>query len=1703
MNCIYFYKNHKFNSELELDDFLLDKGPELIDEFGDEAFQQRSDEQLDNMSACEKLSYASYDLKQQKNSTTQYNPSFQKQEVIYSNAKPVTEFLEGLKENGRLLFPKFKPEEYFPRRVKKWQEGEFSKKELQDFAEEPEFKDGKIPSTLSQELIERLIKIETTKWENLAETGTAIHKLCEMFFSRYDFKHGNGKEKNYGIWGDKSDQDILAHFYNHSGEQAKKFLTRDNMKSVLEYCKELRRTIESRYGGGETGFVYYPELRVKGKANNPETNEEVNLIGTIDLLVVPPKGTPFIVDYKISPADYWKEAGRNIPFEQLSPEEYSSAKKRAFNYQLSTYGRILRQKNSTFAGMAICVAPAQLENYRKEDGNWKFDGINLKAELLDNITTSVEYWQKIQERLDSIFSDVGIANVEDKKILQMLREQLLKWFTQYEYRAGEWSLADIKDLIDNGKQKIEEDETAMNDQLRFSYILDGKKLYANSKQALFIKIQSQLNSYSRTIQSRVRGFKDAVKHANAEAGSLTNRLEHEGGDVRYYEDFLKKYVESGTYEVVEDGVPKAFEHLGIVLLQNKITKNIEVLKLTTQMITRRVDPRNKNKLITQCFASDIVDKSSTNFLLDAVQGNVELLETMLAINLIPRVFRRENAKVHSIQLVNPYINSGLTASNKQLLYAYKTMLKYKAMDEGLGSNNLYYAENKGGSIKFCTAAEQALETLRTGINLLQANKGEYAKNLKVLRNKCLNPLEEILIEQTRPQSELEQTLYDAIIEIEELDKTLKTKQLSEIDFSTSPQELQVQYQSLLRAYAEVKGYDFKQQVQAYSDYCDNVNILLEGHSGLRTDNPGTTASDNLNKITEFIDDCYKRVTDSMHKTHAKSQNMIKKLKKSKNISYLGDSTFQNSIRIYDNMTKIQEDGDWVFVNPFDEVNVSLSREERDFLKYAVTKINSNRFRTEGESEEAFTRRMIKKINEGAIEWLRVPLAYKGTQGKLETQGLLEAAKDYFYSFKPSEVKKRLKLKFSHLLTPQGKQNRDDIYAMRTMFDYGEDPEERMKMLQTRRNEYDHDLQSILLKHMFGYSLKNESEKAFILIKGAYGDILFQEYTQNRENEAEKNYLQDNVKIMTGNKLMSDKELMIHEYAQKIMKMASIFALGFSPKQIYQLLEGIYKDIGIIWRNEDGRFGFTLQEMMTSFADVYKEMWKFGYTPTKLERLNELYRINDMDINVYAQHLQNSHNIIRNFSSFLFRFASRPDFYNRMTIFESYMRHDGTFDAYQLNDEGELVYHFDLDTRFDALVANDKSNPKYKEQEALYLAMAKQFEREGAIYADGTKFKLETDKNGKYKPLPQAYTNKQARSYKSMADKMYGYYSHEKKALMQSSLIGALFWQMNTYWSGKKNQWFAISSVKDRGHFNHYSEVVLDENGQPVIENGKEKREYFYYQVDDQGYIMINEPPVRESELKNQDIKVPFYQWEGNFSEGIAVTISSMLYDAIALGLHNSTDGKEGLIQLRGDEYSRVLNPDGTMDRSQILRAVYDQYWNNPNENLRTAYRQNIRQFVYDMGVLITIGGIVGSQIHSFVRDYTHDHKDDHTVQQGLANASLALSEAIFRSAVLDFNPVESIGGRGLNWTPFAISQMERTIQNLSRAVTGDLSMSDAILNTFSFNRYTVKPFIKQTRDPELEKEQKEELTPEEKAEVSARMNEMSMLMSIMSPTYAQ
>ena len=74
-----------------------------------------------------------------------------------------------------------------------------------------------------------------------------------------------------------------------------------------------------------------------------------------------------------------------------------------------------------------------------------------------------------------------------------------------------------------------------------------------------------------------------------------------------------------------------------------------------------------------------------------------------------------------------------------------------------------------------------------------------------------------------------------------------------------------------------------------------------------------------------------------------------------------------------------------------------------------------------------------------------------------------------------------------------------------------------------------------------------------------------------------------------------------------------------------------------------------------------------------------------------------------------------------------------------------------------------------------------------------------------KALPKAYTNQQSESAKALSDRIYGYYAHEKKSLLHSYTVGAMFMQMNTYWSAKKNQYAQVRSYTQEGKFENYEE----------------------------------------------------------------------------------------------------------------------------------------------------------------------------------------------------------------------------------------------------------------------------------------------------------
>jgi len=103
---------------------------------------------------------------------------------------------------------------------------------------------------------------------------------------------------------------------------------------------------------------------------------------------------------------------------------------------------------------------------------------------------------------------------------------------------------------------------------------------------------------------------------------------------------------------------------------------------------------------------------------------------------------------------------------------------------------------------------------------------------------------------------------------------------------------------------------------------------------------------------------------------------------------------------------------------------------------------------------------------------------------------------------------------------------------------------------------------------------------------------------------------------------------------------------------YQPLQAIWQEISLAIRKPDGTKSFTFTNFLKANKIVYSDLFHYSDNPTLCSSLNELFGINDMDMNTYVERISSARKGIWNFDNMLFKFASRPDYYNRMAIFLS-------------------------------------------------------------------------------------------------------------------------------------------------------------------------------------------------------------------------------------------------------------------------------------------------------------------------------------------------------------------------------------------------------------------------------------------------------------------
>lgn len=1589
----------------------------------------------------------------------------------YKNYVSVTQlmkFVEIRDKNGEIkqLFPIFKPDNYWknmeqflldiPEGIKK---GFID----QQFLEALTGEKGVNPENviIQRNELDKVRERMEAYWKLQAVVGDVAHKLIrigiEIAFTHdsmvseaalasaiKNFKHGaaNSYDKHPVLSKLSSVENVLQSVEkNNNGYSIVSPDTNldEVIQSVAKVVYNIQQNIRNKYKNHPR---VYTELKVTGEHILDKLSPKT-VFGQIDLLVIDNDNNIGIYDYKCSPKVY---------------SEFDSAKRKTFRYQLAMYRRLLKQLGINHAReIDLNIIPIQFENFyfAKDDPSKNVKqhitttGFSISKELSRN--TSFEIIPELDEEqnLNVVLQTpklVQDSNEIEQNVNTFISTIAPDWF-EFRDTENEEKINEKVSVFLEKNGGIQETNDEGSKKFVFNYSQIGKILNGKDESEVVEQIKEIWRKSRGQGAARASKIKDEIitakkEHSKYVHRSVGNIKDVDHGSFEYVEKMLGKYVEP-EWEVVSashSGINKVISDLldahGMLLFRNIYTNTIDVVKCANSRLDETVllGPKHqRRKYILGTFMTDDAQLAdSRNTPLASTEGNLELMEALAVLNYIPNTLFKLGNRIGEIKVINSdgfKGIGGLSAPSDQLVNNFRKLFAFAKLKDC----QIALSNDQNGAVKLSTHYELVSKELES-IKKKTVNQSGYrylseeilnlydANNWSILNN--INNEEKLL------------QLLNLKENLERIYTNLKGKPITDIDYTMHP-EVKI-YNEVLLAIAELQNVQITQQIgKSPKIFKDFRTIFSKGLQGLYTDNPGTLESQNLNNLTYLTERAYQNVRTTTANFNGKLRKALKKLKK--NRSNLLKYTVGNAASIYTvfydqnakNNGKLQ-------LRRLDDSN--LSTEELEFLNFAVRKFAYDRgvinditiVNPDGTFNEEKFQEAYSLYQEDVLQ---VPLARASFGSTIASSGgLLKGTQFMFRQLLPSNIKNYVTGKFYELLDPREDENKrsqkekamtGQIFEMINRVKNSYQKDLREKLLQTYNPEtkeienntdlYEINLEKLLLYSDFSLAMEKELNKIFPSLKAILLSLSLQGTIQNTQFTNDMEYAQNYIK----NKILGlpledmDKFGTVALLARELASTTSKLALAFNPQQLYQVIDGIWKDILLIIQKPDvdlpENSAFTKTNLTESFMWILQDVVHVGDSISLGEALNNVYGLNDRDINVFTDRINSDTAGIYNFWSLGFRFSSRPDYYNRMTIFGAQMRKDGSFRAHKMVDN-QLVYDWTLDDRFYAYANKLYDHKDYAKQKALYLAMAREFVIEGATDSEGKLFTINNDENPT--PLPRAYTTKQSESMKALADKIYGYYTHEKKSMIQSYTLGALFMQMHTYWSAKKNQYLAGHGYSQSGEF-----VQLEE----VLPDGQIQK----YWEDEEGLPTTT------------DTGVPYLVWTGRPHEGIIITLSKLFNDWKGLtdvdgSIMKDEDGNE----LKGWDY-----------------MVNKNFGVNADPKLKALYIANMKKLCYDLNMWIMLGLIISPALMNSVREYLRKHKNT-TFDQALTNTMFILSAKMLKSSSDDFNILKSLGGQVVDWDPFSLSMAKQLMTNTQILFDTDKDSFDFFVKMSSATRNT-------------------------------------------------
>lgn len=1239
---------------------------------------------------------------------------------------------------------------------------------------ETKWKENKIEDYIkegkTQEEAEELVKKEMSSWPKMSEMGTEVHSLFEWVF--------NGED----------------------GEQPKtEYLSKTNglVESTLKQIRDFKKFLQDKYDGCN----FYTELALKSDDLDPGMKALMqrkgydSINGKIDLLVVDKFGKGHLFDFKVSRKKVngaiWdqitrmsNETQRTFEAEQdrkygknMSEHWWHSTKKEAASYQLSMYAAMLKQKGVTVVDANIVPVHTTLD-YADPDTQLEVTGINgvdvqfgKDDDGNDRMITRVaevlgngKYATTVAQVIHNPFTLSGDSAVTIQKIFNC-------FFPKNATIANrEFNRANIDHYKDNPKvvQKLKPSDKRYDDGMRYRIVktaLKGQVEYAKDEQELDEKLQAYVEQLANAKSNNNIELAEMIG-STMDDGNVDDFASHwDIGSRSFLRSQFKRYFTNGWNFERNDSL----NSLGIFIFSKG--NKVEIVSITDQSLKNRINlGTKKDPRYTILGKTKKDSKVNNKEILSSTGGHMELMKAMTYIAMNQDKF--VNKQIVEVRVVNAIDGEEDTVANSKLINNYNALVQENLDSGAVSLKEDLFMQDVEAYIE--GAKDRMFATGRDFDGFFDANETAYTSEW--IRS---------AIEKMRTDNEFGDTLYSD----------------SRYD---SDDPIWHAYTYLNKAYLASYGlYTVSEKDPAkFIDLNGGLNL-----NGLRVASMQYSPSSNIRTLGDLINRFANAVRKKAYDT---GFPMVKCFEEIYDKYGTGSGIFKS----------------WLETDADGNIRPDLHLKDPNDPEIAADPVMKKGLDT-------FLKTMAKlrwgdDISDADVEYYKatgeyyeLPLTEAVASRQIKNLGVTKAIKNKIAEF--SELTEGIFAGTDIDVEKESKKS-GSLYNKFAL----SGPARDSFIKDHEVGFFETDMELVFNQALVAFTKSNVSKEYLPLIAAMRLSLLHtDQYGGNKKNDSNKNLSEI---IKTFDDLVKSKVYgmsILNDTEQRLMKVLKVLKAGFTTMTLSlnvrsflrESLQGIWT--GLSRAGIKVFPGIDEKHYIAGLTHVMQECHKNISGVSKLQQLNQIYAMANQSLSQVAQNRRlNWLNIKHWGHDTLFLTATAPDFMHRVSILVAKMMSDGCWDAYELNEDGRLIYNFDKDERFKVYRSNDTSNPEYLKQRSLYLTMLDAFNEEGFRKEDGSLLK-EGD------ALPQAYTSKESQSIKNYADILYGHYDDESRSLICDGLFGSLFLQYKTYLTAKLEQWtlpggiYSTETIKQQKDpfGNDLYELIrydeYDDNGEPM------------------------------------------------------------------------------------------------------------------------------------------------------------------------------------------------------------------------------------------------------------------------------------------------